>query len=84
VDILQTIGMHASTFYSMLWNTIDAVNRALELALPGIPRTLPELFSVSSAFAAISEQGVIDGCMGVGDGYLAEITSPSQCDSDNG
>jgi len=68
----------------MLWDTIDAINTASELALPGLPWMPQELLTVASGFAVISEQGVIDGCMGVGDGYLAEITSPSQCDSDNG
>jgi len=41
------------------------------------------LFTVASGFAAISEQGVINGCVGVGDGYLAEIASPCQHDTSN-
>jgi len=67
----------------MLWETIDAINTASELDLPGLPQTPQDLFTVASGFAAISEQGVINGCMGVGDGYLAEIASPCQHDTAN-
>jgi len=81
LDILQTIATHTSTFYLMLWDTIDAINTASELALPGLPWMPQELLTVASGFAVISEQGVINGCVGVGNGYPAEIANPCQCDT---
>jgi len=76
--IICRIGIHRSTFYDIVWSTIDAMNKCQELALPGLPSTPQQLITAAAEFAALSEDSVIDQCVSVGDGYLAEAQTPSR------
>jgi hypothetical protein len=74
-DIHATVSISKSSFYRLVWHTIDCINRisALEVKLP----SRDQLNSIQEGFKRISTDGVMNGCVRALDGYLLRITAPS-------
>jgi hypothetical protein len=81
-DICQTIGISGRSFYQALQLTLDAILATKELAIK-LPGTDAELNAAASEFAAISNFGVISGCVGALDGWLPKIKTPTRLEAGN-
>ena len=75
LDVTDIAGVSTASFYRILWKTIRAIIAEPSLGIVW-PKTLPSVNQVVSAFTDISDDGVIDNCAGVVDGYLARIRVP--------
>ena len=72
-DICFFCKISASSFYRVLWQTIHAINKAIEIKFPSLPEDCAIL---ASSFESISHTGIIANCVGVVDGYLLPIVTP--------
>jgi hypothetical protein len=80
-DIHTTAFISSSSFFHLVWHTIDVINSCDTLNID-LPR-LHELDKLCSRFYQISTDGVMDGCIGALDGYLKRITAPSHRECGN-
>jgi DDE superfamily endonuclease len=58
-----------------LYETIHAINKSMEIKFPSLPE---DCAAVAALFEDISYAGVISNCVGVLDGYLMAINTPSK------
>lgn len=81
-DILYFCGISKSTFFSILWSTIAAINGAKELEIK-FPSTTDECLEAAEGFRSISTGEVMDACVCVLDGYHLLIRPPSKSEAGN-
>ena len=74
-DICFFCRISSQSFYRILYETMDAINRSIEIKFPSSPE---DCAAVAASFEDISYSGVISNCVGVLDGYLLAITTPSK------
>jgi hypothetical protein len=82
-DIRATAHISKPSFFRLLWHTMDAINSCQALAVELPEPTADRLSSLHAGFKNISYAGVMDGCVGVLDGYLMQISAPSQAQCGN-
>ena len=63
-DIEYMVGISKASFYSSLWDTLRAINRAPELQLH-FPQTTDECKAASRGFESVSDGGAIWRCVSV-------------------
>lgn len=76
-DILYFCGISKTSFYSVLWETISAINRTDDLRLH-FPQTTEECLVAARGFRSISNREAIDTCVCAVDGYHLQIRVPSK------
>jgi DDE superfamily endonuclease len=81
-DILYFCGFSRSSFYNILWCTIDAINRCFELDVE-FPWTTDECIEASPGFRAVSSGEAMDACVFAVDGYHLQIQPPSRKETTN-
>jgi hypothetical protein len=83
-DIMIQAGISKASFYRILWQTIRAIatSKAKELQI-NFPQTEEECAKAARGFQSISHQGVINNCVGVGDGFLLGIATPPKSQVSN-
>jgi hypothetical protein len=81
-DILYFCGISKAAFYSVLWSTIAAINRAVELDIK-FPSTTEDCLVAAKGFRSISTGEVVDACVCVVDGYHLQIRPPSKTETGN-
>jgi hypothetical protein len=74
-DIAFFCGISVPSFYTILWQTIHAINKAMAVDFPSSPEDCAVL---AADFESISYAGVITNCVGVLDGYLLPIVTPAK------
>jgi hypothetical protein len=72
-DICMFCGISVAAFYTIVWRTIHAINKAITISFPSSPE---DCAIRASSFENISSRGIIKNCVGVLDGYLLGITTP--------
>jgi hypothetical protein len=82
-DIRATAHISKPSFFWLLWYTIAAINSCQALAVELPEPTAYKLSSLRAGILNISYAGVMDGCVGALDGYLMQITAPSQAQCGN-
>ena len=80
LDICVFCGISVSSFYVIVWRTIHAVNKTIQI---NFPVSQEECAKVAAGFEDISHCGVIKNCVGAIDGYLLEIHTPWKCHAKN-
>jgi hypothetical protein len=77
-DLMYLVGCSRSSFYKLLWMTIDAIITSKDPHLDNIkfPETEEERDKASQGFESISYGGAIPNCISVIDGYLLKIRTP--------
>lgn len=75
LDITHICGISKSSFYRVAWKTITAIVKCDALR-PVFPTSTEDIGSAICGFASISDQGVINNCVGAIDGYLLRIKVP--------
>jgi hypothetical protein len=84
-DIMIQAGIsNKASFYRILWQTIHAIatSKAKELQI-NFPQTEEECMKAAEGFQSISHKGVINNCVGVGDGFLLGIATPPKTQVSN-
>lgn len=76
-DIYMYVGISKSSFFRIIWQTIDAIVNCPEMKMK-FPQSAEECVRAAAEFATISRGGAITNCVGVCDGYLLEIRAPSR------
>jgi len=78
-DICFFCRISSQSFYRILYETMHAINRAIEIKFPSLP-DMEDCAAVAASFEDISySSGVISNCVSVLDGYLlAIIITPSK------
>ena len=88
LDICDITGISSASFYRVLWKTIIAINKAPGLAMK-FPTTTEECQVAAAGFESISTKSMengeiaINNCVGVVDGYLLRIVTPSRAEVGN-
>lgn len=82
LDLCDIAGISSSSFYRVVWKTIDAIINCPELAIK-FPSTRTEIQLAIDGFASISFCEAIRNCALVIDGYLVRIRTPSKHDVGN-
>jgi hypothetical protein len=77
-DIWETAKVSRASYYRVIWHTNNVINSCNELEIK-LPRQ-EELNKLREALQMKPTWGVMNGCVGILDGYLMQITAPS---SDN-
>ena len=72
-DICVFCGISVTSFYSIVWNTIHAINNSISIEFPS---TAEECANNAAQFEGLSHRGVFKNCVGVLDGFLLSITTP--------
>jgi len=75
LDICDITGVSKSSFYQVVWKTIEAIVKCKHLELK-FPKTREECKSVAKGFRSISTGKAIIDCVGVVNGYLLHIRVP--------
>jgi len=75
LDIKANAGISKSSFYRIVWSTIDAINSCEELALK-FPQSLEECTECAEDFRYVSFGDAITNCVSVADGYAVSIETP--------
>jgi len=79
-DICFFCKISAPSFYRILWQTIGAINKAIQVKFPSTPE---ECAILASSFERISYGGAIKNCVRVLDGYLMSIETPRKKEAKN-
>lgn len=79
LDIVQPFDVHPSSFYRYIWECVDAVNAAAQLAV-NFPTSRQALDMAVDNFARKSTQEVLRGVIGALDGLHVRITAPRASD----
>jgi hypothetical protein len=79
-DICFFCGISSQSFYRIVYETIHAINKSIEIKFPSSPEDCAVL---AASFQDISYAGVISNCVGVLDGYLLAINTPSKRSAKN-
>ena len=82
LDIKDQTGITTASFYRCLWKTIKAIACCSELAIK-FPQTKAECEAAAAGFRSVSYNGVVANCIGVVDGYLFCINTPSKKEAEN-
>jgi hypothetical protein len=72
-DICYFCGISKSTFYRILWETINAINKTIKIEFPQSPE---ECATAAADFEKISYSSIMKNVVGVLDGYLLHIVTP--------
>ena len=72
-DVCLFCGISVPSFYCIIWRTINAINKAINISFPS---TVQECAVLAAGFENISHHGVIKNCVGAVDGYLLAIATP--------
>ena len=75
LDITDISGVSCASFYRIVHKTLAAIEAEPSLAIRW-PKGNAEVNQIVAGFTGISDDGVIDNCGGVLDGYLARIRVP--------
>jgi hypothetical protein len=77
LDITDIAGISQASLYRVVWKTITAIAKckALRIIFPKSPQ---EIEDAIAGFASVSQDGAINNCVGVVDGYLLRIKVPSK------
>lgn len=81
-DVRMLAGISIKSFYRVLHKCVMAILTAPELAF-SFPKNEIEIETASEGFQSVSSHGVIDGCVGVLDGLLVRIQTPSSTETGN-
>ena len=82
LDICDVAGVSKSSFYRIIWKTMDVLNTTPELDIK-FPQSQAEIHAALSGFTMISMGAAITNCIGVIDGYLMRIKVPSKEEAGN-
>jgi len=74
-DIYMFVGISKSSFYRLLWKTINAINATNELTIR-FPSTVDECRIAAAGFETISSSRAIQNCVSVVDGFLMKVVTP--------
>jgi hypothetical protein len=74
-DIYLFAGISRSSFYRVIWKTMEAIVLCPELKI-SFPQTLAECAAAANGFASVSTGDAITNCVSVCDGYLLVINTP--------
>jgi hypothetical protein len=78
-DIFYFTGMSSSSFYRILWKTIEAINNCSDPYIKiKFPKTEPECNTLAKGFMSVSTNGCIQNCVAAIDGYLLAINAPAK------
>jgi DDE superfamily endonuclease len=81
-DIYFFTGISRASFYRVVWQTIQAINRCEQLKIR-LPKTSAECARAAAGFERISFMGCIKHCVYVVDGYLMRMTTPTKKEAGN-
>jgi hypothetical protein len=78
LDISSLTGISKTSFYTVVWKTIDAIANCDDAVLDNIhfPKTNKECQQAAAGFESISSFNAITNCVTVLDGYLLSIQTP--------
>jgi hypothetical protein len=83
-DILFYCGISKTSFYWIVWRTIDSLCRCQDSSLKvAFPKTQKECISAAAGFHSISTNGCISNCVAAVDGYLLSIKTPTRKEAKN-
>jgi len=74
-DIYMFAGISKSSFYRVLWKTINLINSTEELLIC-FPRTEAKCQVAAEGFASLSTSRAIQNCVSVVDGFLTNVITP--------
>jgi len=74
-DIFYFCGISKTSFYFVVWRTIQAINRCVGLNI-FFPKTVEECDHAAQGVRSVSNGEAIDSCVVVIDGYHLEIHAP--------
>lgn len=77
LDITDVAGISRPSFYRVLWKTCKAICHCDDLAIVW-PKTVADCELAAAHFKSISYNEAIVNCVGVVDGYLFRIKTPSR------
>jgi hypothetical protein len=77
LDICDIAGISKSSFYRVVWRTIDALCKCEELSI-SFPSSSTEIQAAIQGFESISYGSAIRNCALVMDGYLVSIRTPTK------
>ena len=75
IDSCSQVEIHQSTFYAIIWETVEKIRLCPDLALK-FPTSISEAREIADGFQSISTEGVVGGCIGAIDGWLYPIIAP--------
>ncbi len=79
LDIIDMHGVGKSTFYRLLWATVEGINKVINM--DGIPtKNHSALAKLSAGFERLNS-GALVGCVGAIDGIAIEIFKPTPWDT---
>ena len=88
LDICNITGISTASFYRVVWKTVIAINKCQQMDMH-FPQTKEQCLVAAAGFESISAKSLVNGeaaikhCVGVVDGYLLRITTPSRKDVGN-
>jgi hypothetical protein len=83
-DIFHFCGISKTSFYRVVWKTINSLCICDEPYLKiSFPKTREECLHVASGFESISTNGCITNCVAAVDGYLLSIDTPTKKEAKN-
>ena len=83
-DIMYFTGISSSSFYRVLWRTIQAINQSKsEMLSIKFPTTTAEARDAAMGFQSVSQGGCIWNCVAAVDGYHLQIQTPSKVEAKN-
>jgi DDE superfamily endonuclease len=82
LDIFTFTGVSVPSFYSIVYKTMKLIINCKELQI-NLPKNEVECQVAAEGFQSISCKGAIANCIGVVDGYLLRIYTPTKTDAGN-
>jgi hypothetical protein len=82
LDIFTFTGVSIPSFYNIVYKTMKLIINCKELQIK-LPQNEAESQLVAEGFQSISFNGAIANCIGVVDGYLLRIYTPTKADAGN-
>jgi hypothetical protein len=71
--------MSSSSFYRILWKTIEAINNCIDPYIKiNFPKTEPECNMLAKGFISVSTNRCIRNCVAAINGYLLAINAPAK------
>jgi DDE superfamily endonuclease len=77
LDIVDIAGISKPSFYRVVWKTIMALVKCPQLSM-SFPKSPEQITKLIAGFTSISFDHAITNCVGVVDGYLMRIRTPSK------
>jgi DDE superfamily endonuclease len=82
LDIFTITGVSIASFYRVIYRTLRLIVNCKQLEIK-LPQNEAECQQVAEGFQSISYKGAITNCIGVIDGYLLRINTPTRSDAGN-